>query len=601
VDERGVPQYRILRFGNGRHKSFRWEHHDGQTWRKGKSDKPLLPYRLPELLEAIQRGETVIIVEGEKDCDELAQRAFTATTNPGGAGKWPSDATFNEYFCGADIVLIPDNDDVGRRHMEQVAMSLRPYAKRIRWLELPGLPEHGDVNDWLEQGHGVRDLQQAIAAARDWHPDSRVQHAQAIYWFFRDGRFQVKALSDAILERHHLVYDGATLWAYDGGAYRDNGVEVVTREAHRLLGEESRSSRIRETIEYIQRECWREVNWDPDDGLVNCSNGLLDWRTETLHPHTPERMSRIQIPVAWDARARCPEIEEFLATVVAPDSIDILLEYLGYCLVPHTRFQRALLLVGRGGDGKSTWLEVVRALLGSQNVTSVSLQDLSTHKYKRAMLFGKVANICADLPHAPVEDSGIFKALVSGDMIDAERKFQPPFQFRPFAKLLFSANELPATADVTDAWFRRWIIIRFERRFAQADPRLIERMTTPTELSGLLRHAVEALRRLEARGGFELPASVEESLREYRTEVDSVAAFVGERCVVDESAKVPASALYTAYKAYCDETGAKPVSNRRFKQRLESIANIAIHHTERGNVYHGVTLLPTYQHRNWAG
>ena len=125
-----------------------------------------VPYRLPELIEAIALGYRVFIVEGEKDCETLAGYGITATTNAMGAGKWKE--ALAEHFAGADVIVIPDNDDAGRNHANDVARSLAGKAARIRMLELPGLPDKGDVSDWFAAGGTVEAFNDLVEAAADW-------------------------------------------------------------------------------------------------------------------------------------------------------------------------------------------------------------------------------------------------------------------------------------------------------------------------------------------------------------------------------------------------------------------------------------------------
>jgi DNA primase len=140
-DESGSLAYEIERLEP---KSFRIRRPDGNGgWIYQKGDVRIIPYRLPEILKATE----IIVAEGEKDADTLAALGFTTTTNPFGAGKWPD--RFGPYFSGKSVVLIPDNDEPGRAHMRQVAANLKGHAASIRWLDLPGLSEKGDVSDWL--------------------------------------------------------------------------------------------------------------------------------------------------------------------------------------------------------------------------------------------------------------------------------------------------------------------------------------------------------------------------------------------------------------------------------------------------------------------
>ena len=118
-----------------------------------------LPYRLPELIEAVGAKRTVFIVEGEAKADALWALGIAATTNLGGAGKWQPE--FSEHLRGADILLLPDNDEPGWRHVNEIGIALTGIAARIRVVALPGLPPKGDVCDWLETG-GTREQLDAL-------------------------------------------------------------------------------------------------------------------------------------------------------------------------------------------------------------------------------------------------------------------------------------------------------------------------------------------------------------------------------------------------------------------------------------------------------
>ena len=111
-------------------------------------------------------SHTVVIVEGEKDADRLAALGIIATTNAGGAGKWRHE--YNEHFRGRTVFVIPDDDDVGRRHADIVAWQLSDVAREVRVVHLPGLPPKGDVSDWLDQGHTKEELRQLAVASPVW-------------------------------------------------------------------------------------------------------------------------------------------------------------------------------------------------------------------------------------------------------------------------------------------------------------------------------------------------------------------------------------------------------------------------------------------------
>lgn len=122
-----------------------------------------VPYRLPEVVEAIANGHTVYVVEGEKDADNLWERGIPATCNAAGSGKWPEE--LSPHFWQANVVLLPDNDAPGRKHRDLVGAALKPVSASVRVLELPGLPEKGDVSDWFAAGGSVEELARLTAEA----------------------------------------------------------------------------------------------------------------------------------------------------------------------------------------------------------------------------------------------------------------------------------------------------------------------------------------------------------------------------------------------------------------------------------------------------
>jgi putative DNA primase/helicase len=230
----------------------------------------------------------------------------------------------------------------------------------------------------------------------------------------------------------------------------------------------------------------------------------------------------------------------------------------------------AVMLLGSGANGKSVFLGLIRALLGRRNVSAVTVQALVEHRFASAQLHGKLANICGDLDARAIKRSDVFKMATGGDSILAERKNQQPFEFVSFATQMFSANEAPISSDQSEAWFRRWQVVPFTRTFTpdQADPALLKRLTKTEELEGLLVRAVHALRELMIRQHFHPPESVREANALYRYRLDTVEAFVNERCVVHPNAWCARSALYNDYRTWITDGGRLALSNVTFYERL---------------------------------
>lgn len=586
TDAQGNPVLMVGRDGHGKNKRIRQYHFKDGEWWAGKGDTKPVPYNLPHVLVAIANGETVFVVEGEKDAETLWDCDLVATTNAGGAGKWPASKEFNRHFQGAKVVILPDNDEAGARHAEQVAHALKPFAVSIKVVNLPGLPEHGDVTDWLNAGHTSQKLLELVEQAGEWQPAPDklvVLEGEKSNWleirrkYFDGGRFVPPLLAEDILQRQPFMFYGQQLYAYVDGVYVPRGRELVFKWCIDLLGTEYRQHRGNEVLHYIEKKTVvDEAAVNPEDGLINVKNGLLNWRTGELLPHTPERLSTIQLPVVYDPQAVAPRVERFMSEVLPHDAIPTILEFIGYCLVPHVRYEKAMMFTGTGANGKSVMIKLIQALIGKENTVSIPLQELADSRWKRADLHGKLLNAFADISHKAAETSMYFKAIVSGDVIDAERKGRDPFYFRPFAKILFSANELPASRDVTDGYFRRWLVVPFPNKFESKnrDEKLIDKLTTEEELSGLLNLAIEGLKRLETQGGFTENEATRQALAAYRRNIDSVAGFVEECCLLDEGASVGKQELFNFYRQWCEAAGMKPLGRNRFNQRLAEVAGV---------------------------
>jgi putative DNA primase/helicase len=282
-------------------------------------------------------------------------------------------------------------------------------------------------------------------------------------------------------------------------------------------------------------------------------NGLYDWIEEKLLPHDPAYLSTVRIPVKYDPAATCPTVDYFFESTLPSDCIPIAEELFGYVLIPETRFEKAFMATGQGKNGKSTFLKLLKGFVGEKNATNIPLQEFDENRFKRADLYGKLINYFADLDPYALRKSSYFKTIVSGDMIDAERKNKDPFYFAPFARLVFSANRIPQSYDTSYAYYRRWCIIPFPHQFEgkNDDKSLIYKLTQQNEFSGLLRRGLRGLTRLFENEAFTESKTVKEALDEYKRQNDTVCAFISECCEFDPNAKVDRSDLYAAYEKYC--------------------------------------------------
>ncbi len=417
--------------------------------------------------------------------------------------------------------------------------------------------------------------------------------------FFEGAEFIPARLEAVLLDEFRFAYTADTLYVYQDGVYMPYGVDVVARRAKELLGEEFRENRVKETVYHISVSCGRrpeELNRDANR-YITVLNGRYDWIEGKLLPHDPEALTTLQIPVTYDPNATCPVIDKFFRDVLPADAVPLVEEMFGYAMIPDTRFEKAFMLTGSGSNGKSTLLKLMETFIGSSNISKIPLQELDENRFKRADLFGKLVNLFADLDARALRSSSYFKTVVSGDSIDAERKNRDPFYFRPFARLIFSANEIPRSRDKSFAYYRRWAILPFPNQFTgeDADKALGSKLVKPEEISGLFLRAVDGLRRLFANEEFTMPESVREALHRYQIANDSARAFL-EECCEEAGRHFPGvfkQSIYNAYIDFCKANNFQPVSQRKFNVRLLEVYPFVVEdrNNPAGRMWRGIALL----------
>jgi putative DNA primase/helicase len=390
----------------------------------------------------------------------------------------------------------------------------------------------------------------------------------------RNGTYKLLPYAVAldILRDLPTVYcEGLGLLVYQDGVYYSGKEMLLQQKIQEFLNFEATNNRVSEVIGHITRkkvlppEAFNKVE------LLNVKNGLLNIETGELYDHTPDIYTTIQIPVIYDPDAECPHINKFFRDIVVDDTVPILEEWFGYCMFPNTSFGKSVMLTGGGGNGKSVLIKLFNRFIGNYNVAHNDLQDFEKNRFATANLFGKLANTSADLPANALKDTGVFKKIVTGDELQAEYKGKDSFKFVPFAKLMFSANELPTSTDVTDGFFRRWIIINFPYTFKgkDADPNLIDKLTTQEELSGLLNLSLKAYKHLRKQGHFSENVDTINALNEYKRANDKVIQFIEEECVKNDQAKVQKRKLYLAYQDWCHLSGYKALGQHKFYKSIE--------------------------------
>lgn len=268
------------------------------------------------------------------------------------------------------------------------------------------------------------------------------------------------------------------------------------------------------------------------DQMLNCTNGMLDLKTLVLHPHDPKYLSIRQIPVAWEPNATSPTYDAWLDDRVGPFQSEVIEEVISQFLDPSRTPTRALFLFGPSRSGKSTMLRLAEKLVGGhENVSGLTLQDISDNQFAAAELYGRAINMCPDLPKDHVNDLSVFKRVTGDDKITANRKYGKLFHFRANALFLFSTNTVPTiSVDDGDAYFARTVPAVFPKSYRDKEnPEIEERLGG--ELPGILVRWAKARQR-HILSGHQWQAVHPAVRNRFESASDRVAQFVGQCCEI---------------------------------------------------------------------
>jgi P4 family phage/plasmid primase-like protien len=310
------------------------------------------------------------------------------------------------------------------------------------------------------------------------------------------------------------------------------------------------------------------------NGLLSLE-GFQEGRPPTLLEHTPGYFTLTCLPFNYEPDAKCIAWLTFLREALngSEEYVALFQEWLGYLFRPDLQLQKFMLISGDGATGKTTALTVVEALLGKDNVSHIPLSRFG-QRFALAAMAGKVANITSESSHL-VEEEGenMLKAVVSGDAVEVERKYQEAFTMTPTAKIMIACNTLPRFSDKTQGVWRRVLLFPFDHVVPEdRQVRGLAESIIEEELAGVFIWALDGLRQLNRNRRFTIPAASVAMTEQYRRESDSARAFLIDNYIYSPNgAGQLCEEVYAAYRRWCETNGCQPISQLHFGRSVHRV------------------------------
>ncbi|KKN50451.1 hypothetical protein LCGC14_0632820 [marine sediment metagenome] len=380
------------------------------------------------------------------------------------------------------------------------------------------------------------------------------------------------------------------MWIYHEGVYIPQGKSRI-REILRKLLEENYSSFVYNHVvskiepdTFIDNEEFFNTNYKNE---IPVENGILNINTLELKPFDQKKIFFNKFPVIFDSFAKCPKIDKFLKNVLAnEEDVKVFYEWAGFGLLKEYKFEKAIMLVGDGRNGKGKSIELLKRLVGTQNCCSIPLSSLIPDSFSISELFGKMFNLGGDIGNKDLRDTSTFKTATGRDLIGGKRKFQRDIYFENYAKFTFACNELPTVYDMSKGFWDRWILLEFPYTFVTQeeyddsldktnlkirDEDIINKISTKEEMSGLLNQALFNLKEISNNHKFSTTIGSEEVKSTWIKKSNSFMAFCYDHIKDDVKGYISKKDLRKRYSQYCQLNKIKSKSDYVIKTSLQDM------------------------------
>lgn len=338
----------------------------------------------------------------------------------------------------------------------------------------------------------------------------------------------------------------------------------------------SLARKVNNLFDALRNECFFEPP-NPSRDIVYLNNMTLKVSESGIY-ETKDTFTLNRLSVDYNEGEKSPIWDKFLSSLFEEDDIITLQEYIGYCLVPTTIAQKALIMTGRGGEGKSVVGEVLQAMFKNSMVQG-ELHKLQENRFMMAQLENKLLFYDDDLQSSALTDTGTFKKLVTATIpVLVERKGEPHYEMLPYARILASGNKgLEACYDHTEGFYRRLILLRCKEKPAnRKDDKLLAKKIIKSELEGILNWALEGLERLMInQWEFTISEATQEAILDAQRDGNSIIPFIEDFGTLKYGGgeQITSSDLYDAYEMWCEDNAMKPLAMRTVSNYFRENAN----------------------------
>ncbi len=363
------------------------------------------------------------------------------------------------------------------------------------------------------------------------------------------------------------------MWIYEEGIYVENAKTRIQEHVRKIMGDLYTTTFCNLIIDKIKSDTYikqEDFFKEEKPHLIAVKNGILNLKTKELKNFDSKYFFFNKMPIKYDPTKKCPHILKFFDSLFKnKDEINIIQEIFGFLPYREYFLEKSLMFLGNGRNGKGKTMELMKMFLAIENCGEISLESMEDDIFSIGELFKKQANLCGDLSKTSLKNTGFFKKLTGRDMIMAPRKFKTRVSFTNYAKMIFSANELPRTHDISIGFWSRWIILDFpytfltkeeinnikseeEKEFVkERDPNIIETITNDDEFSGLLNWALDGLQRLLKNKSFSHSPSTKETETKWLRKSSSFNAFCMDSLNEEYNCVINKFELKGAYVEYC--------------------------------------------------